>query len=46
MLSVLLHGLILFALARATPASRAGLQHDDTVLNPGVWQKSHRKGES
>jgi len=28
-----------------TPASRAGLQHDDIVLNPGVWQESHREGE-
>jgi hypothetical protein len=28
-----------------TPASRAGLQHDDIVLNPAVWQESHREGE-
>ena len=28
-----------------TPASRAGLQHDDIVLNPAVWQASHREGE-
>ena len=28
-----------------TPASRAGLQHDDIVLNPAVWQQSHREGD-
>jgi predicted metalloprotease with PDZ domain len=28
-----------------TPASRAGLQHDDIVLNPAVWQDSHREGD-
>ena len=28
-----------------TPASRAGLQHDDIVLNPAVWRDSHREGE-
>jgi len=28
-----------------TPASRAGLQHDDIVINPAVWQASHREGE-
>jgi len=28
-----------------TPASRAGLQHDDIVLNPGLWQDSHREGD-
>ena len=28
-----------------TPASRAGLQHDDIVLNPAVWRNSHREGE-
>jgi hypothetical protein len=27
-----------------TPASRAGLQHDDIVLNPDVWQHAHREG--
>ena len=27
-----------------TPASRAGLQHDDVVLNPGVWRDAHREG--
>jgi len=27
-----------------TPASRAGLQHDDIVLNPDVWEQSHREG--
>ena len=27
-----------------TPASRAGLQHDDVVLNPEVWQHAHRDG--
>jgi hypothetical protein len=27
-----------------TPASRAGLQHDDIVLNPEVWQDAHREG--
>ena len=27
-----------------TPASRAGLQHDDIVLNPGVWRDAHREG--
>jgi len=26
------------------PASRAGLQHDDIVLNPGVWRDAHREG--
>jgi predicted metalloprotease with PDZ domain len=28
-----------------TPASRAGLQHDDIVLNPAVWRDAHRDGE-
>jgi hypothetical protein len=28
-----------------TPASRAGLQHDDIVLNPAVWRDSHREGD-
>jgi len=28
-----------------TPASRAGLQHDDIVLNPAVWHESHREGD-
>ena len=28
-----------------TPASKAGLQHDDIVLNPVVWQESHREGD-
>jgi hypothetical protein len=28
-----------------TPASRAGLQHDDIVLNPVVWRDAHREGE-
>jgi len=28
-----------------TPASRAGLQHDDIVLNPAVWRDSLREGE-
>ena len=27
-----------------TPASRAGLQHDDVVLNPDVWQGAHEDG--
>ena len=27
-----------------TPASRAGLQHDDIVLNPAVWSDSRREG--
>jgi len=27
-----------------TPASRAGLQHDDIVLNPEVWSEAHREG--
>jgi hypothetical protein len=27
-----------------TPASRAGLQHDDIVLNPAVWRESHDEG--
>jgi hypothetical protein len=27
-----------------TPASRAGLQHDDIVLNPDVWRHAHREG--
>ena len=27
-----------------TPASRAGLQHDDIVLNPGVWRDAHKEG--
>jgi len=27
-----------------TPASRAGLQHDDIVLNPEVWEDAHREG--
>ena len=27
-----------------TPASRAGLQHDDIVLNPAVWHGPHREG--
>lgn len=27
-----------------TPASRAGLQHGDIVLNPGVWRDAHREG--
>lgn len=27
-----------------TPASRAGLQHDDIVLNPAVWRDSHEEG--
>jgi hypothetical protein len=27
-----------------TPASRAGLQHDDFVLNPDVWRDSRRDG--
>jgi predicted metalloprotease with PDZ domain len=27
-----------------TPASRAGLQHDDIVLNPGVWRDAHEDG--
>lgn len=27
-----------------TPASRAGLQHDDIVLNPAIWSDSHREG--
>jgi len=28
-----------------TPASRAGLQHDDIVLNPAVWRDSLREGD-
>jgi hypothetical protein len=27
-----------------TPASRAGLKHDDIVLNPAVWQEAHTEG--
>jgi predicted metalloprotease with PDZ domain len=27
-----------------TPASRAGLQHGDIVLNPEVWQDAHTEG--
>ena len=27
-----------------TPASRAGLQHDDIVLNPAVWRHAHQEG--
>ncbi|MEO8311233.1 MAG: hypothetical protein ABI520_08695 [Caldimonas sp.] len=27
-----------------TPASRAGLQHDDIVLNPEVWSDSRQEG--
>jgi predicted metalloprotease with PDZ domain len=27
-----------------TPASRAGLQHDDIVLNPDVWRDVHTEG--
>lgn len=27
-----------------TPASRAGLLHDDIVLNPGVWRDAHEDG--
>jgi predicted metalloprotease with PDZ domain len=27
-----------------TPASRAGLQHDDIVLNPRVWRDAHKDG--
>ena len=27
-----------------TPASRAGLQHDDIVLNPSVWRDAHVDG--
>lgn len=27
-----------------TPASRAGLQHDDIVLNPDVWRDVHEEG--
>ena len=27
-----------------TPASRAGLQHGDIVLNPAVWRDAHREG--
>jgi hypothetical protein len=27
-----------------TPASRAGLQHDDIVLNPDVWRDAHQEG--
>jgi hypothetical protein len=27
-----------------TPASRAGLQHDDIVLNPEVWRDAHQDG--
>ena len=28
-----------------TPASRAGLQHDDIVLNPAVWLDPRREGD-
>jgi hypothetical protein len=28
----------------STPASRAGLQHDDIVLNPDVWRDAHQEG--
>lgn len=27
-----------------TPASRAGLQHDDIVLNPQIWDRAHPEG--
>jgi len=27
-----------------TPASRAGMRHDDIVLNPSVWQHAHVEG--
>jgi hypothetical protein len=27
-----------------TPASRAGLRHDDIVLNPSVWQQARVEG--
>ena len=27
-----------------TPASRAGLQHDDIVLNPDIWEDAHTEG--
>lgn len=27
-----------------TPASRAGLRHDDIVLNPSVWRDAHTPG--
>ena len=27
-----------------TPASRAGLQHDDIVLNPDVWRDARQEG--
>ena len=27
-----------------TPAARAGLQHDDIVLNPSVWRDAHQEG--
>ncbi len=27
-----------------TPASRAGLQHDDIVLNPEIWQDARTEG--
>jgi hypothetical protein len=27
-----------------TPASRAGLQRDDIVLNPSVWHEAHEEG--
>ena len=27
-----------------TPASRAGLQRDDIVLNPSVWREAHEEG--
>ena len=27
-----------------TPASRAGLQHDDIVVNPAVWRDARREG--
>lgn len=28
-----------------TPASRAGLRHDDIVLNPAVWRDAHVEGK-
>ena len=27
-----------------TPAARAGLQHDDIVLNPSVWREAREEG--
>lgn len=27
-----------------TPASRAGLQHDDVVLNPQIWDRAYPEG--